>query len=1419
LKLSVYLSEGISNNIEMFLEGKMNRQNAIGKIVLWTAVCVFMQSGPQDTFAAGSDPETLIVQRYNINSGLSSDYLTAIWQDDEGYLWITTSNGLNRFDGYSYRTYKPEFNKKNTFNSLNLNAVTSDFDGNLWIGTDHSGINVFNKRTNEVRIIDRSDTTGMAILDNNINHLMCDSRGRIWICSFGGLNLYLPEQEEMITFSGTSPNGNPYPFGTISFAYEDNQGRILIGTWGNGFYIYNEEANDFTQFLMNPHSTNGDTINRVVEILEDRDGLYWMGTWEGGLYKVDLHDYTGVEILQHYSMYAPDPKKLTTDIIYCLYEDLNGAIWAGTPYGLNIISNHRSEKPEVAVIQTGDEPWNISHNDLFHIFEDRSGIIWLATGGGGLNKINLSLRNIESYTIPEIVEFHETQSIRSFVVDRDSTLLVGVHGLGFGKYVLDDGSFTPYKQMPRFSGMPGNINAATCFMRDGHDNLWIGTRYSGLFMISGTTGQTSHFLYFDPVTGDRSRMINVVFEDRFGYIWAGTNTGLFKLVPTGSDPTFNIFRFLPDEADPASIRGEYISAIFEDSDSVLWAGTVGGALNTVKNEMGKHQDLQFRHFYPETGNPGAIRSNIVYDVHEDTKQRIWIGTGTAGLALYDRQTESFTHYLKQAGVREDAVYDIIGVEEDLWLSTNNGLIRFRERAENDYQVEVFTSDDGLLGNFFIEGAFYKAPDGRIFAGGYYGINVFDPADLTSNTYIPPVAVTGIWIGEEQVNVYDALEKGLLLKYNQNNIRVEFASLSYAQPSKNKYAYMLDGLDNNWQRGGFENRIINYSHIPPGSYTLLLNASNNSDVWNASPLGLAIRVKPHPARSWWAIMIYSLVTIGILVTIYYFLINNIKIKQAFEIEKLERKKEENINQFKFRFFTNISHELLTPLSVLSFSIENLFQKKKWDGERMEIMDRNVKRIMHLVSQLLDFRKMESGSMRPMVSPGRIDHFVEQICRNLEPLSEKKNITVSMEGKGEQLVYFDPDKMDKILSNLMSNALKYTPENGRILIGYETYETEGQQWLKLCVTDSGKGIEPEMFDHVFERFYQVKSVTGKTFGAGIGLALAKNLAENHKGTISVENAPGLGAKFTVDLPVSAEAYNEDEILHEEVSYQARNLIIDHDDSLVPVEEDQNEGESADERKTILIVEDNSDFRNLLSEHLSNYYNILEAGNGKDGHALCLEKQPDLVITDMMMPVMDGIELCKKIKNSVETSDIIVILLTAKMNEETRYESYLADADSYIAKPVNVRTLYTRVESLLEQRARLVKRYSAGILEHPQGNGLSVLDEKLLKKIHDIIEKKLMNTELNVLALTKELGMSNSNLYRKITRLTGMSPVEYIRYVRLQSAAKMMINEGVTVSEAAYASGFNDLSYFSKRFKKQFDMSPKKYQKKHGLSRMTR
>lgn len=1355
--------------------------------------------------------DTFIIQRYNINSGLSSDNLKALIQDSEGYIWIASDNGLNRFDGYKTTIYKPDFTRERTFNTVVFTCIAEDKTGNLWLGTDHSGINVFDKRTQEVTVIDRDNRDGQAILDNSINHILCDSKGRIWISMQGGLNLFYPETRKMVTFSDQNRPGKKNPFGTISYAYEDRNGRILIGTWGNGVYAYDEFKDDFTQMLIGKESALNDSVNRVVRILEDHTGHYWLGTWEGGLLRVDIQNYQNINVLQFYSMNSTGGHSLSSNIFYCLFEDAAGSIWAGTPFGLNIIRQPEEANPGITLIESGDGQNNISQNDVFDILRDRSGIIWLATGGGGLNKIDPQLQRIDAYTIPEFSQFREAQSIRSFIVDKDSSLLVGVNGLGFGKYILSQRKFIPYTSLPRFRKLPKDLNAATCFLLDRQENLWIGTRYNGMFIVSSKADNVSHFLYNDPVTGSRSRMINSIYKDRFDHIWVGTSTGLFEFVEAGGDLSYETFRYLPEEGNPKSISGEYISAIFEDSDSNIWIGTVGGALNKVKNSAGIHSPLVFSHYPVDRENPGAIRSNIVYAILEDKRKQLWIGTGTAGLALYNRRDDSFSHFMKGSALRGDAVFDILEESDNLWLTTNNGLVRFSQKAGGEYQTEIFNSDDGLHGNVFIDGAAYKSDDGRIFVGGYYGFNVFDPRDLFSNTFIPPVVVTDIRVSNEKMNVYDALEKGLVLKYEQNSISVEFSALSFSQPLKNNYAFMLEGLDESWTRTNSDGRIVNYSHIPSGKYTLRLKASNSSDVWNTDQVVIPIRVKPHPAWSWWAIVIYSVFILSILIAIYYFLINNIKIKQAYEIEKIGRKKEETVNQFKFRFFTNISHELLTPLSVLSYSVEDLISKRGKDIGQLRIMESNVNRVMHLISQLLDFRKVESGSMMPLVSPGNIDSFIGQICTSLKPLEGKKNISVIVNGKVEQTIFFDHDKLDKITCNLLSNAFRFTPENGKIIINYQLHEKEGITWLRLEVIDSGKGIEPENMGHVFERYYQVKSVTGRTFGAGIGLALAKNLVENHKGFITVENEKDMGAKFSVHIPVSAEAYMKGEIKYEDIGYQSGNMIIDHEDELLSAEEDLSGEPAPDCKKSILIVEDNSDFRKLLRKHLSNFYHTFEAENGAVAYDICLNKQPDLVITDMMMPVMNGIDLCKKIKNNIETSHIIIILLTARIDEETRYESYLANADSYISKPVDMRTLDIRIESLLEQRKKLIKRYSHENETFTTVAEFSPLDEKFLAHIRSVIEVKIMNTELNVLALSKEIGMSTSNLYRKITSLTGMSPVEFIRFIRLQAAAAMMVNEGANVSEAASRSGFNDLSYFSKSFKKQFGVSPKKYQQK--------
>jgi signal transduction histidine kinase/ligand-binding sensor domain-containing protein/DNA-binding response OmpR family regulator len=1384
---------------------------------LFSAILLAFQILPS---VAAEEGNTFFVSaRYNINSGLSSNYLSDVIQDSEGYLWIASDNGITRFDGYSTVVYKPDYVKENTFNTIAFNSIAEDKNGDLWFGSPNNGVNVFNKKTQTVSVFNRDGTNGHAIHENTINHIFSDSKGRVWISTVAGLNRYNPDTDEMIAYSSPSRAGKNDPYGTVSYVFQDSKGQIMVGTWGNGLYVFDEELDQFKQLLVEQQKIDNELVNRIFRIAEDSDGNYWLGTWEGGLLKVQLPNYQKLEILQHYMIDSISGNNLSSNIVYSVYQAQSGNMWIGTPYGLNIISDHQGEQPKVDIVRSGNEPGSISHNDVFKIYEDQSGIIWLATGGGGLNMINPYFKRIEAYSFPTLIQYQENQVVRSFFIDDDSSLFIGVHGFGFGKFFPSQTRFISYTELPKFRNLPRNINAATCFHQDRSGNLWIGTRYEGLFLVKpGNAAETYRFMYSDPVTSDRSRAINTIYEDQFGSIWVGSSLGLFKFVESGDNSSYDIYRFLPGPENMNSIKGEVVSSVMEDANSNLWVGTIGGGISVARNIKDVHQPITFRHFLAGKDNAETLKSNIIYSIHEDKHNRIWFGTGTAGLALYDAKNNVFRHFLKETGLMDDAVYDIIEHDENLWLTTNKGLFRFTMDDNQPPRLEIFTSEDGFQSDVFINNASYKCKDGRIFVGGYYGYNVFRPDQLFRNNYIPPMVISGIWIGDEPVNVYQAMENGLVLRHNQNNISVAVAALSFFQPHKNKYTYVMEGLDNEWKSTGYEGRTVAYSHIPPGHYILKFKGSNSSDIWNDQLVELKIRVKPHPLRSTWAYILYGVIILLVLVVIYIFLINNYRIKHAYEIEKLERKKEDNINQFKFRFFTNISHELLTPLSVLSFSIEDLSNRRKLDDETLSIMDRNVKRIMHLISQLLDFRKVERGSMTPLVSPGNITEFIDKMTLSLKPMAARKNISVFQSGSIKQKIYFDHDKMEKILGNLLSNALKYTPESGKILMRHDLYEKDSKQWLELEITDSGKGIEPEKIEKVFDRFYQVKSVTGRTFGVGIGLALAKSLVENHKGIINVRNEPGLGASFSVCIPVSAEAYSESEIMHTEADFQSRNYIIDTDISLLPPPEELQDEPSEkinDGMKTVLIVEDNADFRTLIRHHMSNYYHTLEAENGEVGYQLCLDKQPDLVITDMMMPVMSGIELCSKIKNNIETSHIVVIMLTAKISQEARHDSYLANADSYLSKPVDIRTLQTRVESLLRRMDSITRKFETGIMPSFDENTISTLDEELLTKIKSLIESKLMNTELNVLSLSQEIGMSKSNLYRKITKLTGMSPVEFIRYIRLQAAAEMIAKDGLNVSEAAYSCGFNDLSYFSKSFKKQFGSSPKKFQQQNDFS----
>ena len=491
-----------------------------------------------------------------------------------------------------------------------------------------------------------------------------------------------------------------------------------------------------------------------------------------------------------------------------------------------------------------------------------------------------------------------------------------------------------------------------------------------------------------------------------------------------------------------------MTAIFEDSEGYIWVGTVGNGLSRFYND-GTDSSKVFQHFKFDIEKEGSLLCNFINSIYEDKNRRLWIGTGTAGLALFNRNDNTFLHIREEDGLSSDNVLDIIEHRDNLWLTTNKGITRLTYKGVDNYQFETFTFEDGLQGNVFIKGAILKDRRNQIYIGGYCGFNIFNPDEMITNKYIPQLAMTEINISGQKKNPYEIISHGITLSHNQNNISIEFTSLCFNQPNKNKYLYILEGFEEKWHRVNSDRRLASYTNLPAGHYTFKVVGSNSSEIWTNEPLSFTFRIKTHPAKSWWAILTYSIVSIALLTMIFLFIIRNIRIKQSFEIEKIERSKEEKINQFKFHFFTNISHELLTPLSVIYASVEDLLSKNEISRNSIKVIQSNSKRLIHLLSQLLDFRKVESQTMKVIVTKGDINAFINNISDNLLPLAEKKSIDVYLNGRVDKMIFFDFEKIDKVVSNLLTNALRYTPENGQIFINYSIVDKDGKDWLIIEV----------------------------------------------------------------------------------------------------------------------------------------------------------------------------------------------------------------------------------------------------------------------------------------------------------------------------------------------------------------------------------
>ena len=867
--------------------------------------------------------------------------------------------------------------------------------------------------------------------------------------------------------------------------------------------------------------------------------------------------------------------------------------------------------------------------------------------------------------------------------------------------------------------------------------------------------------------------------------------------------------------DSLSAGWIYVRDIIKDMDSSVWLATSNLGVIHITGDVRQPSTLKYENY---SFHNRKLITNAVLCIHLDRFGRLWAGTEGGGLYLYNRNKGEFEEKTRAYSIPGDV---IVSIEEDksgnLWLGTISGLVKLYVAAVgNDFSTRIYTSADGLQDNFIVNSSCSR--NGELFFGGHKGYNSFFPDKMEIPSQETNFLITDIKIFNHSFSnlpvelqqkispVMPTYTSKIELPHKYNNFSIEFAALTYKNPELNRYAYRLQNFDRDWQYTDADRRFAYYNNLPSGTYTFQLKATNENGEWSGYVRELTVVVLPPFWATWWAYLLYVIIVSVIGVSIYRTAKNRILLRNALRLREIEKAKAEELNHAKLQFFTNITHELLTPLTIISATVDELKTQAPSHNDLYTVMNSNIQRLIRLLQQILEFRKAETGNLKLRVSPGDIAAFVKNAAESFQPLVKKRKIHFSFLCDPESMIgYFDMDKLDKILYNLLSNAAKYNKEDGFIQVSLSYDETD-KDFILLKIKDNGKGISKEKQKNLFKRFYEGDYREFNTIGTGIGLSLTKDLVELHGGTISVESEVDHGTEFMVRIPIERSYYDEEQIDDEAISLMQNPVNYEDTQEDADVETQ----EVTIKANTILLVEDNGELLHLMTKLLSREYNVFTAQNGKEGIAVLEKEDVDLIVSDVMMPEMDGIEFCKYVKGHLEMSHIPMILLTAKNKEEDRAEAYEIGADAFISKPFNLTVLHARIRNLLKYKERMARDFKNQIVFEVKDLNYTSLDEDFIQRAIHCVNNHLEDPNFDQAQFADEMRTSKSTLYKKLKSLAGLNTSSFIRNVRLKAACRIMEEKGtnVRVSELAYAVGFNDPKYFSSCFKKEFDMLPSEY-----------
>lgn len=1335
-----------------------------------------------------------------IENGLSQSTVFAITQDSQGFMWFGTRDGLNRFDGSRVKVFRNDQGDPLTLSDNTIYSLLTDSHKRLWIGTRH-GLNLYDEK-NDYFVRDFSFRDQVENI--SISCLYEDRSKNIWIGTRGGLKLLAGGDTSRFVQFNHEP-GRPTSLGSddVRSIFQDRQGNLWIGTsLGLSKLVYhNEHDYSFTSYNIPVSTFQQSEMNWVNTIAGGKDHHLLVGTEKSGLLLFDTEksSFVTAPVLRH----GDDSKAIRS-----IAKDRNNNFWVGTIGGIYILDPQFSLIKKMTNLPDNDE--SVSDNSVRSIYFDITGSCWVGAFHGGVNFYSpLSNRFRKIKPGPDYPDL-KFKVASTLTVDKDQNLWMGTEG--HGMYYIDRANKITYHYARNETNNSLSHDNVKCFLLEEDKGIWIGT-LKGLNYYDFHKKKFTH--YFSNRNDPHSLPDDAIYDIKRGAngdLWIATfRGGLVKFSPESG-------RFhktsMPHSFDSLVFDAEGITRLYFDSNQSLWIGMLNGL---IKNDS---KSNTFTEFMPNALDTVSLKGNYMLCIFEDSEKRLWIGTRGSGLNLMRSDGKTFRNFTVKDGLPGNSVYGILEDNKGyLWLSTENGLSRL---DKNGFVFKNFNHSDGLICKEFNFNSYVKDHLGYFYFGGYNGIVYFHPDSIQENNVMPSLIFTDLKLFNKSMrpSLHDnailkqslAVTDEVELTYDQNVFSIEFAVLNYVKASKNRFAYKLEGFETQWNV--VKEPVATYMNLEPGEYTLLAKGANNDGVWTQEPLALTINILPPPWKTWWAYSLYVIAVLGLLYTWNRVKVKQVQLEHDLQIEHLEKQKQEEIHRAKVNFFTNIAHEIRTPITLMMRPMDRIHEKLRQNDvlkKEVGLVKSNTDRLMRLLDQLLDFQKHETGNVKLKVRRSDFVTFMREIILPFEDFANSRKISLTSDLPARPVhLWFDHDELAKVFNNLLANAFKFTPGGGQVTVRItgEFSESGGEPaFVKIIVEDNGLGVSAGQLEKIFHRFYQAENSGIHETGFGIGLSLAKGIIELHHGEISVESQEASSSKqgytrFHILLPGGNAQFDKDQIRDE-----AADIVAPVAEILLEAE--SNEKSEKTDPYLILVVEDNDDIREYISDILrEDQYKVISSRNGQEGIDAAIEKLPDLILSDVMMGGVTGLDLVTHIKDDVRTSHIPVILLTARASVNHQVEGLVTGADDYVTKPFNARLLLAKINSHLKIREKLKEKYCRMVTLQPQDEPIEGPDDKFLKHLREILDKNLLDTDFNVTKLAREIGMSRPVLFRKIKMLTGLSVIDLIRSVRLKKAEMLLKQRKMSISEVAFAVGFNDPRYFSKSFKEQYGKSPSQF-----------